>query len=731
MYSERGQKMQLLVAHLSEQRVTVRTGRSEARRLVAALFLFTVAPLLAWSVASAQVRQGQDRPAPSAQAISESGHPAQPLMIAANIARAPSIQSVTATAARRQTTVRTASQPAAPRRAKVPSRVVVNARSAEIGVIEPAPALMAQAAAQQPAPEAAPGFETGSALTRPETPQDSTTSTQQELTPASDPFAPLAPARPSQQQLTPDPASTSPGGVVLAPGLDVNQLRTAPQSRRLRSAMHRVAASTAASLSSQNAFGSALDRERFESAGAPGATAVVDRSMGQAAEAVEVIPGLRLENVVLSAGYSNNGIPGSRFRGFNTNVGPDYDMGARATFSYRKAGRSSTLNFNYRPSHIRRSRLSEWNTTNHNLMLTTTKDLGRRWTVGGGMMGMESGVEQALITPAVLSTLNNAPGTFTDLINQVETGTLTDDQFASALTGTPVVDEPARRRLSLARGMVLTGISNVSYRYSPRLTFSMQGRMSRFDVRQSDLQANETRTGLFFSGANSSGVSATARYRVSARRNVGVTQSMNFRGANPLVDGSAASATQFIFEDKLTRSWTYSFRAGLGSVGSRGLLLTDPNDPTSTVIDPATGANQFVSRRRNTWVASGQLGYMFGNQRLFFTAARRVGDTFNFGNNAAISGMAGWGWTPRRSAWSFNASGSYYQANGRSVLNGVRGFQSRFFSTGFSRALTPSTAFRTDFNFGYFHTPYSGLFANNSIRRVQMSFVWRPDTSER
>lgn len=518
--------------------------------------------------------------------------------------------------------------------------------------------------------------------------------------------------------------STSSPAAAMAPGLDPTQLRTAPQSRRLRSAMHRAAASTAASLSSENAFGSAFDPKRFE-AGSTGVA--VDRSMDRAADMVEVIPGLRLENVVLSAGYSSNGIPGSGFNAFNQRIGSDYDMGAQATFAYRNTGRSSSLNFSYRPTHIQRARLSEWNTTNHELTLSTTKDIGRRWTFGSGITAVETGLEQAFIDPAVFSTLNNVPRTFDELIQQVESGQLTDDQFASALTGTPVVAKPAERHLNLSRGLILASFGSVSYAYSPRTTLRLNGRLTRFQMRRDQgLAQQQLNNPFYFRQIFSKGFTGELDYKLSGRRSIGAIYTEGFRGDAGPYGSRRDTSAQFSFREQLGRSWSYTLRAGVGAIGGAGNLLLNPNDPSGQLIAPSVQAS-----RTTTWVGSGSLNYRLGSQRFSFSAGRRVGNTFNFGNRAAITARVNWNWEPRRTPWRVRAGGSFFQSNTDNVLNGIRGFQSRQVSAGFSRTLTPSTAFSTDFQFGYFQTPYIGLFTNNSIRRVQMSFIWRPDPTER
>ncbi len=726
--------MQLRLADVGgRHRVTVRTRGLEARRLWATLFVLSIVPPVAWGVASAAERN-ERRPAPSDEMIRRSSEQAEPLLLAASIARAPAAESVTAAAARSQATPRRAGAGEVRERTAsskpsvyTPAPVVGGRFPNPVVGRESGPELRAQA---EKAP-AALGFETGSALTR----SSESSSTDAAESAATQPDEAKNPSDAYFRPIPRDEAAVgvsggateetrTVGGVELAPGMDYGQLRAAPPTRRMRTAMHRVAASTAAALSSQNAFGTAMEAGRFQSN--PAGAAFVERGLDQAAEAVEVVPGVRLEGVALSAGYSSNGIPGSRLVGFGNQVGSDYDMGVQATFAYRHRGRSSNLSILYRPTHLRRARLSEWNTTNHDLSLSVTKDIGRRWAVGGSASGRESGLEQFFIEAPVFRTLSSAPPTLTDLFDQAASGVLSDDEFASVLTGTPVVDQPANRRLSLARALSLSARANASYSYSPRITFDFSASVSRYELRNNAFLRSAQQGAFYFNSLSSQSLSAEASYRLSGRRTISLSERVSLRGGLGPFGSQTASSTQFSWKEQLGRSWSYTLSGGLGVIDGVGRIVFDPNDPAGLAISPITNRS-----RRQTWVASGKLQYRLGSHSLSVSAGRRVGDTFNFGNRTALNGRVGWNWNPRRSPWNFQAGASYFQSSRGNAFNGVRGFQSRLVSAGLGRTLTPTTALQADLYFGYYNTPYSGLFSNNSTQRVQVSWVWRPTPNER
>jgi hypothetical protein len=84
-----------------------------------------------------------------------------------------------------------------------------------------------------------------------------------------------------------------------------------------------------------------------------------------------------------------------------------------------------------------------------------------------------------------------------------------------------------------------------------------------------------------------------------------------------------------------------------------------------------------------------------------------------------------WNWQPRFSPWGATAGLAFSRSD---FLIGSIGkeFASDFYSAGLSRRLTPSTTFRSDYYYGEYISPYSGIASNMSLHRLQLSLVWRP-----
>jgi len=686
------------------------SNRLDLRRLWIALFILSMAPPVAWGVGSGSSKESTSS-GPSEAAIRASDD-AAPKLVAASIVRSQKASSQVGAPSRPSAAAVYSTQSPSSRALQAkPERRAVDSTS-------PAPVLRAQAA---PAEEAAPLIpEVRSLPDVSEVGATSSRTARQEGFVAEDP-------RSAYPRIGEEPTSEEAGAQADPNTVDGRALRAAPPERRMRNAMHRVAASTAATLSTQASFTDSTSPSRFT----PGAAAdAFDRGFNEAAEAVTMVPGVRLESVSLGMGYSSNGIPGSAFSGFGPAVGSDYDTNISATFSARHRGRTSQFALTYTPNHQRRARLSEWNTTNHRLSLSTNKELGRRWAVGATANVNEGAAQQFAIEQPIFRTLTDTPDSLEGLFEAVRNGQMTDEEFASALTGTPIVVRPAQRRLGLARILSLNTRANASYTYSPRVSFDFSGGISTFRLTDNSFRetfrADDSR--LAINSFVAKNASASANYRLSARRSVSLRENLFFREARGPFGGSRASTTSVAYQERLGRSWSYGVSAGLGLfTGGRPLL--EASTPVTASGDPRVNDGM-----RSTWVASGNLGYRLRDHSFSFSAGRRVNDAVNVVGGAAINAGANWNWSPRRAAWSMNAGAAYFQT-GRALARDARslelgrgfgGLEARMLNAGFSRRLTTTTAFQTNYQYGRYSSPFQGLFNNRAIQRVQVSFVWRP-----
>ena len=97
-----------------------------------------------------------------------------------------------------------------------------------------------------------------------------------------------------------------------------------------------------------------------------------------------------------------------------------------------------------------------------------------------------------------------------------------------------------------------------------------------------------------------------------------------------------------------------------------------------------------------------------------------------FGSRTTAQANLNWGWQPRFSPWGANAGMAFSRSDFGVGSPLGRTFSSDLYSAGMSRRMTPSTVFRTDYYYGEYISPFSGVVSNMSLHRLQMSLAWRP-----
>lgn len=500
------------------------------------------------------------------------------------------------------------------------------------------------------------------------------------------------------------PRSTRPSAPPAAPA-------TAETRRRARTALHSAAAQAAASMVSDSPYRNALSgQERYMSPSQD--IASIESGLSVVSESLSVIPGLQLQSVNAFGGYSSNGI--SNQRNSLISVGGDYDFGASATLGYIRNWRRTNLRVGYTPSHSRRARFNEWNTTDHRLQLSLGQQLSRRWSIGTAANATNSGLESFWFEAPILSRVENPPTSFDDLYRMVEAGELTDDQFASLLTGAPVVEDEGGQGFDLSRVLNVSASANARYAYSPRLSFTVRGSISDTSLLQDPLVGRRVDA----TGRNNlqelrrGSVSGSMQYELNRTSALSVSHSQSQQLSSFLENTTQNTALSY--NQRIGRSWNYGVSFGVGSV--------DFGDTRFVEFE-----NDLVGlRSQATWTANGNLTYKLRAHSFQVQAGRMVGDGFGLGSQSSIRGGAGWSWTTRDGLWSANASASYTRNN--TPLVGIENANliMRSMGAGLKRRVSSTTALQTSYYFGEFDSPFRGLFVNNSVHRLQASFLWSP-----
>lgn len=476
-------------------------------------------------------------------------------------------------------------------------------------------------------------------------------------------------------------------------------------------AISRAAAAGALSLPNPNStVSNSLNAARFM---APIDNRQFDPGFSQAAEMLSVIPGLRIQTASIFAGFSSNSTPrqyrgGAYGAGLANDLGADYDIGASAVIQYSHVGRHGTVRLDYSPSHVQRSRIPEWSSTDHRLSLQTTRDLTPRLTLNLGGRAGNVGLEQFWVEAPEFRRVNFTPtdpsNALAELLDKVQSGEISDDEFAAILTGSPVVDNPGGSQQDLSRILSLSANANLAYAYSRRLSLTFGASTSSNQIVQGDLE-EQLRGNRYISNTQSSNAVVGAAYRHSSRTRVSATLSSSL--SDSTFARSLSHSPTVTLQQSISRHWHYEVGGGVGTIR----FLESP----------------FESRLSDntTWTASGGLKYINGGHAVGLNASKRVGDQLGLGSQSTATASLMWNWQGRSSKpWGATAGISFSRADFGGAL--LREYGSTFYNAGISRRLTPSTSFQSDYYYGDYESPFSGVASNMSLHRLQMSLVWRP-----
>jgi len=436
----------------------------------------------------------------------------------------------------------------------------------------------------------------------------------------------------------------------------------------------------------------------------------LDRGFDQANVLLARIPGLAIEEIIITQGYSSNAIP--QLRGVPreaSRLGHDLDWGASAAFRWRNFTPRRSIVFSYEPSMIRRLQYPEWNTTNHNLRLGIERKLSPRWEMRFAGRGVSQGVEQFFFDPPVLRRIENPPLTLDDLADAVASGRFTDDEIAALLTGSPVVDRAGEADLDVRRVLTTGARVSTSYRRSRRLSIEAAAEFLRSKTASGGREEDEVSRRGFISSTTSARAETGLKYELSPDSQLGVELSQQ-RTESSLRRANYTTATAS-YDKEFGRGWRAGIRAGAGT--SQGKTFR-PLPSTNGLPPDALGA---------TWIAGGSLGYDGRAHKFSISSLKNVGDNLGLGSRSSLSTEAQYQWTPRGAAWSLFGGGNSYSAD---MPTGGGTIESKIIRAGIIRRVGANGAVTTEYNYGSIVTPFTGILPSLSRHRVQVSFIWKP-----
>ena len=224
------------------------------------------------------------------------------------------------------------------------------------------------------------------------------------------------------------------------------------------------------------------------------------------------------------------------------------------------SGEKSQVLFTYTPSYTGRLRFSAWNALNHSLSFNASRHFGR-WKLGFSAAADLSNLSEFLFSPTVFASVAAVPGTFSDLAAAVLTGTFTNAQFASLLTGAPIVQSPARNLFFGERMFTSAAQTSLSYTPAPRLSVKLTASGSR-SQHLSDNQGGVQQNSYLIPMTTSAGADLSVSYSRSPRTQLGGSVSST-RVVSTIQDVYSTTAKASLGRT-MGRRWFLQLSGGVG-----------------------------------------------------------------------------------------------------------------------------------------------------------------------
>ena len=408
--------------------------------------------------------------------------------------------------------------------------------------------------------------------------------------------------------------------------------------------------------------------------------------------------GLRVSQLSGYVVYFSNGQPEGYIQPTATQLPSDVGLGGSIQLDWSHITEKSQVMFMYAPSYTGRLRYSAWNALNHLGSFSANRHFGK-WETGLSARGDLSNLSEYLFQPTVFASVASVPVNFNDLASAVLTGTFTNAQLASLLTGAPLVQSPAQNLFFGERMLTANAQTWLAYKPSKRLAIKFTGSAGRIQ-HISDNSAGTAQNAFLIPRTSLVGAGLDVTYARSARTQVGVTADSS-RIISALQDAYITTTTGS-FGRTMGRHWFLQLNGGLGIITPvrRTLALETKPQP----------------------VFSGSLGYRTLSHTFLGSYDRTVSDAYGLGANTTSSATGSWRWARPGRSWWIDTSASWQKLAGASYAN-TTGWR---FQGGFSRAIASNLALVTQ----YVYLRYSEQVLNLaafSQSAVRLSVVWSRD----
>ncbi len=420
--------------------------------------------------------------------------------------------------------------------------------------------------------------------------------------------------------------------------------------------------------------------------------------------------GIRLYSASAYFGYSSWSVPtasaiatgGVPFRSSSADTGGTVMVGWS-----RKGDKKTRFGFTYTSSYNARLSSSGLNSLNHHFAfdLGRNRRLSPRWSFDlSGNAGI-SDLQGFLFLPSRSAQLANVPTTFDDLAAAVLAGRFNNNEFASILTGAPVVESPARALLYGNRMLTASMHAGLSYTASSRLSIQM-GITGNNNLHVPDI-GNPVDLQYRYLVPRTSGatVGLGVAYSLSPRTLASFDFSVG-RYYSGFYDGYTSSATVSLGRVLIGRRWFAQTQGGAG------------------VVNPIGGAGY---SRRPRGLGGASLGYKALAHTFLGSYTWSAGDNYGLGAASTETASGAWQWARPGRSW------VVYSNLGRQRLLGspLRAIDGWRVSAGFSRSLGDETSAYLQYTYfvssgGFGSGPLSFAQPGFRVASVRLGVAWTP-----
>jgi hypothetical protein len=417
--------------------------------------------------------------------------------------------------------------------------------------------------------------------------------------------------------------------------------------------------------------------------------------------------GLHLYGVSIYGGYYLSGTPfGLDSTQTTTNAATSGTavLGAAATIGWSKTTDQSTASITYSPSYTGSPQNSQYDAFSHRANLSWNRKLNGKWTLNVAASAMLQNFQQLLFSPSGLSALASSPATFEDLSSGAQTGTYSNAQVASLLTGAQLPTSPEQTFLYGNRLFSATATASLSWAPTERTSI----RVDVSGVRSENYQdntvsaASPTSANPLAPPATSGSVQVGWHYSLSPRTQVSV-QASSTQIWSKLDQGYTSSGSVSLART-LTQRWFTQLQGGGGVLTYKQLVFAQP--------------------KSLQYLAGASLGYKTESHTFLASYNRSIGDTYGLGAATTSGANGAWNWKRPGSTWSVFGSFGYQELGGSTFRNTLswRG------SGGVAKRLGPQVFMNVQYVYSQVPSNLAVSGANFNQNGVVLSASWSPST---